>query len=40
MAKLSTLHGFTKDVSVDVLCSWINDILEYNLPYMQSGSDN
>ena len=36
MAKLSTLPGFTKGVSVDVLYLLINDVLEYNLPYMQS----
>ena len=39
-AKLSTSRGFTKRVKVDVLCLNINDILEFNLPYMQSGSDN
>ena len=37
MAKLSTSHGFTKGVSVDVLYLYINDILEYNLPYVQSN---
>ena len=31
------LNGFTKGVSVDVLYLQINDILEYNLPYMQSN---
>ena len=36
MAKLSTARGFTKGVSVDVLYLKINDILEYNPPYMQS----
>ena len=38
-AKLSTLCGFTKGVSVDVLYLKINDVLEYNPPYVQSGSD-
>ena len=36
MAKLRTLHGFTKGVSVDALYLKINDVLEYNLPYEQS----
>ena len=37
MAKLSTtMHGFTKGVSVDGSYLQINDILEFNLPYMQS----
>ena len=35
-AKLSTLHGFTKGVSVDLSCLYKNDVLEYNSPYMQS----
>ena len=35
-AKLSTLCGFTKGVNVDVLNLSINDILEYNPPYVQS----
>ena len=35
-AKLSTLCGFTKGVSVDVLYLKINDVLEYNPPYVQS----
>ena len=30
-------HGFTKGVSVDASYLKINDILEYNLPYMQSN---
>ena len=34
------LRGFTKGVSVDVLYLQINDVLEYNLPYVQSGSDD
>ena len=38
-AKLSMLHGFTNGVSVDVLYLHIIDILEYNLPYVQSGSN-
>ena len=29
-------HGFIKKVSVDVLYLKINDVLEYNLPYVQS----
>ena len=37
MAKLSKSCGFTKRVSVDVLYLKINDVLEYNLPYMQSN---
>ena len=36
MAKLSVLLGFTKWVSMDVLYLKINDVLEYNLPYVQS----
>ena len=39
MAKLTMTRGFTKGVSVDVLYLKINDFLEYNLPYVQSGSD-
>ena len=39
LAKLSTLRGFTKGVSVDVLYLQINDVLEYSPPYVQSGSD-
>ena len=39
MAKLSTLHGFTKGVSVDVSYLKINDVLDYNPPYKQSGSN-
>ena len=39
VAKLSMLCGFTKGVSVDVLNFLINNILENNLPYVQSGSD-
>ena len=35
-AKLSMLRGFTKGVSVDVLYLYKHDILEYNLPYVQS----
>ena len=35
-AKLSMLHGFTKGVSMDVSYLKINDVLEYNLPYVQS----
>ena len=35
-AKLSMSRGFTKGVSGDVLYLQINDILEYNLPYVQS----
>ena len=38
-AKLSMLCGFTKGVSVNDSYLWINDILEYNLPYVQSGFD-
>ena len=34
--KLSTSGGFTKGVGVDVLYLKINDVLEYNSPYMQS----
>ena len=30
------LHGFTKGVSVDFSYLQINDILEYNPPYVQS----
>ena len=30
------LHGFTKGVSMDVSYLKINDVLEYNLPYVQS----
>jgi len=30
-------HGFIKKVSVDVLYLKINDVLEYNLPYVQSN---
>ena len=37
MAKLSVLLGFTKWVSMDVLYLKINDVLEYNLPYVQSN---
>ena len=37
MAKLSRACGFTKRVSVDVSYLQINDILDENLPYMQSG---
>ena len=33
------LHCLTKGVSVDVSYFLINDILEYNLPYVQSRSD-
>ena len=33
------LRGFTKWVSVDVSYLKINYVLEFNLPYMQSGSD-
>ena len=46
MVKLSTICGFTEGVSVDVLYFEINDVLEYNLPYvqsdfkLQSSSDN
>ena len=40
VAKLSMLCGFTKGVSVDVLKFLINNILENNLPYVQSGSDD
>ena len=36
MAKLSKSCGFTKRVSVDVLYLKINDVLEYNLPFVQS----
>ena len=36
MAKLSFSYGFTKGVSVDVLYLKINDIVEYNPPYIQS----
>ena len=36
MAELSMSRGFTKGVSVDVLYLLINDVLEYNLPYVQS----
>ena len=35
-AKLSTLRGLTKGVSVDLSCLYKNDVLEYNSPYMQS----
>ena len=35
-AKLSTLHGFTKGVSVNVSSLKVNGILEYNLLYVQS----
>ena len=35
-AKLSTLHGFTKGVSVDVLFFKINDIFGHNPPFVQS----
>ena len=34
MAKLSRAHGFTKVVSGDVLYLQINNILEYNPPYL------
>ena len=37
MAKLSTLQGFTKGVSVDVSYLYINDVLEYHLPYVESN---
>ena len=39
MAKLSMSGGFTNGggVSVDVLYLKINDVLEYNLPYVQSN---
>ena len=36
MAKLSMLRGFTKGVSVYVSFLEINDIIGYNLPYMQT----
>ena len=36
MVKLSTICGFTEGVSVDVLYLEINDVLEYNLPSVQS----
>ena len=39
MAKLSMLYRFTKGVSVVVLYLLINDVLEYNPPYVQSGSN-
>ena len=38
MAKLSSMCGCTKGVSVDILYIEINDVLEYNPPYVQSGS--
>ena len=37
IAKLSTLCGFTKGVSMDILYLLTNDILEYNLPNVQSN---
>ena len=37
MAKLSMLHGFTKGISVDVSYLKINDVLDYNLPFVQSN---
>ena len=37
MAKLSTSHGFTKGVSVDVLYWKINYVLENNPLYVQSN---
>ena len=36
LAKLSMLCGFTKGVSVNVLYLKINDVFEYNLPFVQS----
>ena len=39
-AKLSMVCCFTKRVSVDVLYLEINDNLEYNPPYVQSGSND
>ena len=30
------IRGFIKGVSVDVLYLQLNDVLEYNLPYVQS----
>ena len=36
MAKLSMSCGFTKGENVDVLYLKINDVLEYNPPYVQS----
>ena len=37
MAKLITVGGFTKWVSIDVPYLYLNDIFEFNPPYMQSG---
>ena len=31
------LRGFTMGVSVDVLCLKINEILEYNPPYLKAN---
>ena len=37
MNRLSKARDFSQGVSVDVLYLKINDTLEYNLPYVQSG---